>query len=35
VNPVVTGAGFITPIGNDRPSVEQSLREGRHGIEHV
>lgn len=35
MNPVVTGAGFITPIGNDRPSVEQSLREGRHGIEHV
>ena len=35
MNPVVTGAGFITPIGNDRSSVEQSLREGRHGIEHV
>jgi 3-oxoacyl-[acyl-carrier-protein] synthase I len=35
VNPVVTGAGFITPIGNDRPSVEASLREGRHGISPV
>ncbi|HXQ82003.1 MAG TPA: beta-ketoacyl-[acyl-carrier-protein] synthase family protein [Opitutaceae bacterium] len=35
MNPVVTGVGFITPIGNDRPSVEQSLRDGRHGIEHV
>jgi 3-oxoacyl-[acyl-carrier-protein] synthase-1 len=32
VNPVVTGVGFITPIGNDRASVEASLREGRHGI---
>jgi 3-oxoacyl-[acyl-carrier-protein] synthase-1 len=32
VNPVVTGVGFITPIGNDRASVERSLREGRHGI---
>jgi 3-oxoacyl-[acyl-carrier-protein] synthase-1 len=35
VNPVVTGVGFITPIGNDRVSVERSLREGRHGIEAV
>jgi len=35
VNPVVTGVGFITPIGNDRASVEESLREGRHGIEPV
>jgi 3-oxoacyl-[acyl-carrier-protein] synthase-1 len=35
VNPVVTGAGFITPIGNDRTSVEASLREGRHGISTV
>jgi 3-oxoacyl-(acyl-carrier-protein) synthase len=33
VNPVVTGVGFITPIGNDRASVERNLREGRHGIE--
>jgi len=32
VNPVITGIGFITPIGNDRASVETSLREGRHGI---
>ncbi len=35
MNPVVTGVGFITPIGNDRVSVERSLREGRHGLEHV
>jgi 3-oxoacyl-(acyl-carrier-protein) synthase len=35
VNPVVTGVGFITPIGNDRVTVEQSLREGRHGIARV
>jgi 3-oxoacyl-[acyl-carrier-protein] synthase I len=32
VSPVVTGVGFVTPIGNDRRSVERSLREGRHGI---
>jgi 3-oxoacyl-[acyl-carrier-protein] synthase-1 len=32
VNPVVTGVGFITPIGNDRASVERNLREGLHGI---
>jgi 3-oxoacyl-[acyl-carrier-protein] synthase-1 len=32
VNPVVTGVGFITPIGNDRACVERSLREGRHGF---
>jgi 3-oxoacyl-[acyl-carrier-protein] synthase I len=32
VNPVVTGVGFVTPIGNDRSTVERSLREGRHGI---
>lgn len=32
---VVTGLGFITPIGNDRAKVTQSLREGRHGIEKV
>jgi 3-oxoacyl-(acyl-carrier-protein) synthase len=32
VNPVVTGVGFVTPIGNDRASVERSLREGFHGI---
>jgi 3-oxoacyl-[acyl-carrier-protein] synthase-1 len=35
VNPVVTGVGFITPIGNDRASVEENLRAGRHGIEQV
>ena len=35
MNPVVTGAGFVTPIGNDRASVERSLREGLHGIERV
>ena len=35
MNPVITGVGFITPIGNDRVTVEQSLREGRHGIERV
>ena len=32
MNPVVTGVGFVTPIGNDRDSVELSLREGRHGF---
>jgi 3-oxoacyl-[acyl-carrier-protein] synthase-1 len=35
VNPVVTGVGFITPIGNDRASVESNLREGRHGLSPV
>ncbi|CAF0689789.1 beta-ketoacyl-[acyl-carrier-protein] synthase family protein [Candidatus Methylacidithermus pantelleriae] len=30
---VVTGLGFITSIGNDRSTVERSLREGIHGIE--
>jgi 3-oxoacyl-[acyl-carrier-protein] synthase I len=35
VNPVVTGVGFVTPIGNDRLSVERNLRDGRHGIEAV
>jgi 3-oxoacyl-[acyl-carrier-protein] synthase-1 len=35
VNPVVTGVGFITPIGNDRVSVERSLKEGRHGFSSV
>lgn len=28
----VTGLGFITSIGNDTPSVTESLRELRHGI---
>jgi 3-oxoacyl-[acyl-carrier-protein] synthase I len=32
VSPVITGVGFITPIGNDYPSVEKSLRLGLHGI---
>jgi 3-oxoacyl-(acyl-carrier-protein) synthase len=32
VNPVVTGVGFITPIGNGREEVEASLRAGRHGL---
>jgi 3-oxoacyl-[acyl-carrier-protein] synthase I len=35
VNPVVTGVGLITPIGNDRATVEENLRLGRHGIEPV
>ena len=35
MNPVVTGIGFITPIGNDRATVEESLRQGRHGLERV
>lgn len=29
---LVTGLGFITPIGNDRATVTTSLREGRHGL---
>lgn len=28
----ITGVGFITSIGNDAPSVSESLRELRHGI---
>ncbi len=35
MNPVVTGVGFITPIGNDRTAVERSLRAGQHGLSHV
>ena len=35
MNPVITGVGFITPIGNDGASVERSLRAGRHGLEAV
>lgn len=31
----VTGLGFITPIGNDRESVEASLRDGRTGLDTV
>ena len=33
--PVITGLGFITSIGNDRPAVLRSLRELRHGFETV
>ncbi|MEY2880618.1 MAG: hypothetical protein RLZZ15_2998 [Verrucomicrobiota bacterium] len=29
---VITGLGFITPIGNDRAGVTASLRAGRHGL---
>jgi 3-oxoacyl-(acyl-carrier-protein) synthase len=29
---LVTGLGFITPIGNDRETVTASLRTGRHGF---
>ncbi|MGA3007918.1 MAG: beta-ketoacyl-[acyl-carrier-protein] synthase family protein [Opitutaceae bacterium] len=29
---LVTGLGFITPIGNDRTAVTTSLRAGRHGF---
>lgn len=32
---VITGLGFITPVGNDRAAVAASLREGRHGFEPV
>ncbi|MDF9826258.1 3-oxoacyl-[acyl-carrier-protein] synthase-1 [Ereboglobus sp. PH5-10] len=32
---VISGAGFITPIGNDWAGVASSLREGRHGFERV
>lgn len=33
--PVVTGLGFVTPIGNDRASVSAALRAGHHGLEPV
>ena len=33
--PVITGLGFITPIGNDHATVTARLREGRHGLSHV
>jgi 3-oxoacyl-(acyl-carrier-protein) synthase len=33
--PVITGLGFVTSIGHDRPSVLRSLRELRHGFERV
>jgi 3-oxoacyl-(acyl-carrier-protein) synthase len=32
---VITGLGFITPIGNDRASVTASLRQLRHGLSRV
>jgi len=32
---VISGVGFVTPIGNDYASVVASLREGRHGFERV
>lgn len=32
---VITGLGFVTPIGNDRATVIRSLRELRHGLERV
>ncbi len=33
--PVITGLGFITSIGHDRPAVLRSLRELAHGFERV
>ena len=33
--PVITGLGFVTSIGHDRPTVLRSLRELRHGFEPV
>jgi len=32
---LVTGLGFITPIGNDRAKVTEHLRQGIHGFEMV
>lgn len=29
---VVTGLGFVTPLGHDRKAVTASLQEGRHGL---
>jgi len=29
---LITGLGFITPIGNDRATVSASLRAGKHGL---
>ncbi len=29
---LITGLGFITPIGNDAPTVSASLRAGKHGF---
>lgn len=31
----ITGLGFISPIGNNRPSVTAHLREQRHGLSPV
>lgn len=33
--PVITGLGFITSIGQDRPTVLRNLRELRHGLARV
>lgn len=32
---LITGLGFITPIGNDRAAVTRSLRELKHGLRRV
>jgi 3-oxoacyl-(acyl-carrier-protein) synthase len=32
---VITGLGFVTPIGNDRTIVTENLRQGRHGLSTV
>jgi len=32
---VITGLGFVTPLGNDRAAVTSSLREQRHGLSPV
>jgi len=32
---LLTGLGFITPLGNDRASVTAALRTGRHGLARV
>ena len=33
--PVITGLGFVTPIGTSRETVEDGLRQGRHGLSPV
>ncbi len=35
LTPAITGLGFVTSIGNDRPSVLRSLRQLQHGFERV
>ncbi len=32
---VITGIGLISPIGNDKETISDALREGRHGIGHI